>query len=180
MKNYRDLIVNKNRSAYLPKLEKYRYDKADLCAYVSRFAQKYPYSEITEKLNEICCQDCDTWGEVREERQKRIDVVKELLYSAWLVCIKHGNTYEHSYYIFPYKINETTGYLFLLHIPYSENNVYETLNDTSVDIGSWENQDMIFREIDLDFFIEHAKSRCDHILDARLKKLVERDKVIKE
>ena len=112
MKPYRDLIKNQHRVVYLNKMSAYEFDKADLCAFVSRFTTKYPDSDITEQLNEIICKDCDCWDGVRNEEKKRMDIVKELLYSAWKVSYKSGNAYVENCYIFPYKVSEFNGYLF--------------------------------------------------------------------
>lgn len=182
MKSYRELIRNKNRVIHMDKMSAYEFDKADLCVFVKRFTTKYPDSDITEQLNEIICNDCDCWDEVRDEEKKRMDIAKELLYSAWKVSYKSGDAYVENCYLFPYKVNEFNGYLFSLHVPSNPTNTYEALSDTSVDIHSstgWGNKDVRFEEIDFSEFVEAAKKRNDLVIDERLWRLVERDKVIK-
>ena len=178
MENYRNLIKNNHRVFHLPKMEAYLFDKADLCAFVNRFSQKYPDSEITEQLNEICCPDCNSWEEVIDERKKRMEVVKQMLYSAWKVSCKVGDTYEPQYYMFPYKVNDTTNYMFMLYVPCGCQYIRECLSDTSEDPINWDNKDLLFEEVELNEMMDKASECCNTMIDNRLRKLVERDKVI--
>lgn len=182
MKPYRDLIKNQHRVVYLNKMSAYEFDKADLCAFVSRFTTKYPDSDITEQLNEIICKDCDCWDGVRNEEKKRMDIVKELLYSAWKVSYKSGNAYVENCYIFPYKVSEFNGYLFFLHVPSNPANSHDALSDTSADVHSstgWGNIDVKFEEVDFSHFVEMSKQINDKLIDERLRKMVEQDNILK-
>jgi hypothetical protein len=56
--------------------------------------------------------------------------------------------------------------------------IRECLSDTSEDPINWDNKDLLFEEVELNEMMGKAIECCNNMINDRLKKLVERDKVI--
>lgn len=136
-----------------------------------RFKINDPNNYLVKLMDEYQNQVTQAYAELRT----RIDMWKKMLFKYYkmrAVNEKNGFIYEHTSYIFPYRVIEENNTLWVLEVD-SDNDYKGGVIDHTYSIDEDWNYDIYLDEITEAEFRVHAMKRANHVIDRRLKRLEE-------
>lgn len=137
-----------------------------------RIKELFPESIITKDVKSLAEKLMEEQSTLNEEINERVAQLKSTLGRYWEVSQSKGDTLYWSYVIFPYRMIEANETYWFIKGYCSDDSYHSGMSDENIDyMHQWRGEDIIFKEITKEEFLEKVNAHVNEVLETRLQKI---------